>query len=65
MLIGHYLITQIILPLTTMKISSAAILTTRSLKQDFDLMIENEYWESHGYETEIRQHMFNSIKWKK
>lgn len=31
--------------------SSPAILTTRSLKQDFDSMIENECWESQGYET--------------
>jgi hypothetical protein len=32
---------------------SPAILTTRSLTKDFDDMINNENWESKGYETVV------------
>lgn len=33
--------------------SSPAILTTKSLKQDFDSMIEEENWTECGFETVI------------
>ncbi len=45
---GHYIITM-----AEINDDSPAILTTRSLTKDFDDMINNENWESKGYETVV------------